>query len=319
MKELIDTLNPEMKFQKPQFLKAYFAPIPFCPDEVLHGQFEREGIVAFPLLDFSETNDLLGFYHDLPQVAFDGFHTSLFRENYTDRKKIDHKLKAVLGSKLEKLFPGFIPLYGSFMVKEPGVRSSMKIHQDWSYVNEEKSLSFAIWVPLNDVNEKNGPVRFMKSSHRYSLSVRGPGILCPFEKESEWIEENALASFHLKAGEAIAWHHRVLHSSAPNYAHAPRIAVTLIMVPRGEKVIHFFHDPSKPESEIEMFEVDSEFFLTYSIGKRPEGQKLLETFSFSLSSLVLEDIKKILKNNSNIQGKIGILKSINQFFRKSVK
>ena len=293
-----------MQFNPPVIQKQFNSPLQVFADSEAEQQFQEEGIVSFPLLDADEIEELNHFYLSLPQDGLSGFHASFFRDDYPYRKLIDEKLKKILSSKLGTMFPGFYPLYGNFMVKEPDTLSAMKLHQDWTYVNEEKSLSFAIWVPLMDVNEKNGSINFMKHSHKYSLSVRGPGIACPFEKNADWIEKNALHNFPLLAGEAIAWNHRLVHGSPPNFSEKPRIAATLIMVPKNERVVHLIHDPQKPGSEVEVFEVDSDFFMRYKIGTRPPESMKIGFFNYPVEDLSPENLKKIAENFSNISEKL---------------
>ena len=259
-------------------------------DPQLQAQFEQDGVVTFQLLSEEEVNALKEFYLGLTHAADEGFHASMFNPSDEYKQAVDQKIKEVVGNKMEDILIDYRPLYANFMVKEPGENSKMKIHQDWTYVDENQYTSVAIWLPLMDLDHHNGCLYFLKGNHKFENRFRGPGIPCPYDNLHEAIETSYSTKTPLKAGEVACWHHSVIHWSPPNISEETRIAPTMILVPKEAPVYHYFADYSGPSNKVERFEVDTDFYMNYQIGKRPEGAKLSGTFNYSFPTLEEKDL-----------------------------
>jgi ectoine hydroxylase-related dioxygenase (phytanoyl-CoA dioxygenase family) len=219
----------------------------------------------------------------------------MFHENEEYRMKMNDAIVAELNKALYSFLGNqYEILYGNFMVKEPGEESVMKIHQDWTYVDETKNNSFAIWVPLCNLTTQNGAFHVVPYSHNSKNLQRGPGTHCPFFEHREIIEEKFSNPLYLKAGEAVCWNHRLAHYSPSNLSEKPRIAVTVIIVPKNKEIIHFYK--SDNIDLLECFSINKSFFFKYKIGFRP-------TF----------DCRLIFKENYNKINDYNELKALNLF------
>jgi hypothetical protein len=217
------------------------------------------------------------FYNSLATPQKRGTHVTMFYPDYDYRKKVDTKIKELCASKVEEMMNNFRALYSNFMIKESGAEGDFPLHQDWTYVDEEKFSSYAFWIPLQNVNENNGALHVVRGSHRLLTRLRGPFVQEPFQQVSAAIKSKYSESINLKAGEALVWDHRLLHFSLPNISASPRLAFTLIAVPQKAPVFHYFGLQETGGTSIEKYLVDTDFYLHYTIGKRPEGVELLET------------------------------------------
>ena len=159
-------------------------------------------------------------------------------------------------------------LYANYMVKESGENSEMKIHQDWTYVDEKNDDSFAIWIPLINLNKTNGALTMIPKSHKFKLNERGPGLFCPFEPYFEMLKDNFSTPLYLKAGQAVIWNHRLAHYSPPNTSQTARIAITAIITPKNKEIIHYYKD--NDSTRLTCYKVDADFFLKYKIGESPK-------------------------------------------------
>lgn len=261
------------------------------------------GYTVFDSLDEHIVSELRDFYHSIQSPQLSGFHPSMFWEDVEIKKKISNKISAVLENWVKENFPDFRILYGNFMVKESGENSIMKIHQDWSYVEETEYQSFAIWLPLNDLTQKNGALSMIPKSHLFKNHDRGPGVHCPFYENEEYLIQNFGKSLYLKKGQPVVWEHHLLHYSPPNLSEDTRIAVTAIIVPKDIPVYHYFKNEEK--KLLEQFEIEPDFYFNYKIGKRPEKfakltqQKKISTITFSKENLktILTEKKDNIQNN----------------------
>ena len=263
-------------------------------DANLQAEFEDNGYVRFPFLDAEEVAILKHFYNQNPSAFEKGFHPTMFHPSVDYRKMMDEKIRMAVAPKLPGLLNGYYPLYGNFMLKEPGEESAMKLHQDWTYVDETKTQSLAIWFPLQDLDDTNGVLQMVPGSHRINNIIRGPGIFEPYHEVHDYLIENCLESIYLKAGEAIVWDHRVLHCSPANLSHQKRISVTAILIPEGEEVFHCYQADDAGHTQIEKFKVDNAFFMNYEIGKKPLGVPSLGFKEYVFPALSLDKFQSLL-------------------------
>ena len=242
---------------------------PLFRDPSLNHTFQEKGFVQTSLLNAVEVSNLRKAYDSLPRPKDEGFHCTMFSPDKDLRKNVDRIIKESLVEKLSRIFLDQKPLYGNFMVKEPGIESDWFVHQDWSYVDENEYDSVAVWVPLTDLTLDNGVICMVPGSHQIKNPVRGPGVTDPYEDVHEEIKKKYHEKVFLKAGEAVIWHHRLVHFSPPNLSNTDRVAATLIYTPADVPVIHFWKDSSHQGTVVNKYAVDSDFFMQYDIVHEP--------------------------------------------------
>ncbi len=52
----------------------------------------------------------------------------------------------------------------------------MPIHQNWTFVDEDKFTSVSVWVPLCDVSRFNGTLEVVPKTHNTLTKYRSPSI-----------------------------------------------------------------------------------------------------------------------------------------------
>lgn len=230
----------------------------------------KNGWVAFPFLDQTDCETLKRFYSEhTSNVNHKGFHASMFHKDLAYKQQVNSIIQQVVQQKFQTFFSDkYRQLYANFMVKEKGEESKMKWHQDWSYVNEMHHNSYAIWIPLQDLNDTNGALTIAEGSHQLNNYVRGPGIEDRFISEN-WVQQNyKVKPMYLKQGEAIIWHHRLLHASPPNLSQDARIAATVILIPNDAENIYFYKQRNR--KYIVEYKVRDKFYLENKISKAPQ-------------------------------------------------
>lgn len=244
-------------------------------DEQLQRKFDDMGFVRLNVLSQDETKRLLSSYEALPRPRESGFHCTMFSPEEDLRTSVDAIIKDALVDKLNAHFVQHTALYGNFMVKEPGVESEWFVHQDWAYVDETEHVSVAVWVPLIDLTEENGVLCVVPGSHKIPNIVRGPGVTDPWTDLHQIIKEDCHEKIILKAGEAIVWHHRLVHFSPPNLSSTARVAATLIYTPFDVPVIHYWKNSSIPGTMVNKYAIGSNFFMKYDIVNEPTEASFL--------------------------------------------
>lgn len=241
-------------------------------DDLLDKKLLRDGFVVVPFLDEGETKQLSDFFYENHPSKVDGFYATAHSPDLPFRNKMNDEIKAVFKRATDQYFNQCTPLGGSFVVKSNGQKERLHPHQDWNIVDEEKYRSFNIWVPLVDLNDKNGVIKVMPGSHRWVKNYRGPGIPDSFQNFNEKIWQGMIPLF-MKAGEALIYDHRLFHASDPNTTDVLRIAAVFGIIPTGAPMYYY----SGNNGSVEVYESSLEFFLKENIQRGPEILKKVLT------------------------------------------
>ena len=244
-------------------------------DLILQQQFDKQGyILVSSLINGDDIENLKRLFTKFREECNSNFHTTHFSTNVEYKKQVHDAISSVVGLKAAPLLNDFIPLFGNFMIKNPDPENFMPLHADWTYVDETKFSSVAIWVPLVDVDQENGCFGVIEGSHRVTNIIRGPMLKqSTLQRDKEW-EQRLGKLIPMKAGDAIIYNHRLLHYSLPNRSHMARPAINLSLVPKDVPWLHY----CKPEGagEIEVYGVtDTGFYIHYNNFQRPETGNLL--------------------------------------------
>ena len=262
-------------------------------ENVLNREIEDSGYTQLSVLSSSDIDSLLKTYKESTVEVFDGFHPTMFHQNLAYRKAMNNCILQILNERLSAIISSsFHLLYGNYMVKEPGSNSKMKLHQDWTYVDENNYRSYAVWIPLLDLNEENGAFSVIPKSHHLNNLIRGPGTSCPLAVCENDLISKFGKSLYLKAGEAVFWDHKLGHYSPPNLSDVPRIAITAIIVPKETPILHYFKE--QESNEIAEYLVNETFYMDYNIGQAPSlpKNKILEEKKVTLTMI---DFKNLLE------------------------
>jgi hypothetical protein len=235
----------------------------------LQREFEEHGYVKIPLLNDEQIRHLLQVERRLSPQMQENFYTSIWSDNPDYRKTVDRELKDFYPALLNDLLIYCKPVFGNFLVKKPGENSNIALHQDWTFVDENRFHGVNVWCPLVDTTEQNGQLRIVPDSHKLNLPVRGRAIPSPFKKISEYIFENYATGISAKAGEIVIYDVRLLHGSMDNNSNQNRTATALVMVPDEAKLIHYMKDLNE-ENKAFKIDVEPEFFTDYGLSDYPQ-------------------------------------------------
>jgi len=220
----------------------------------------KEGFIVISLLQQEQIKHLLNVYETT--VSTSGvnaaFYTSIWSDDINHRKNTDEGIKEVLFKELVTIIKDIQPVFANFMVKAPGDASALLPHQDWSFVDEPQFESYTVWVPLVDVNPKNGNLQVVPASHlKYKNYVRARFSDAPFDRDEE---AKNLIDIPMKAGKALILNSRLIHASPPNLSGKERIAASIVIAPKAAILKHWV---SRNDLISEM-QVDESFFWKHS-------------------------------------------------------
>lgn len=236
-------------------------------------EIEEQGYAVVELLSERELRLLERAFLGLEPPPAAGFRSTLVHGDPARRKAVDTVLRAILGPRLDEHIAGFAPVVCSFATKPPG-GEPLPLHQDWTFVDEQRHASLGIWCPLADVDESNGCLAVIPGSQGLAREPR-VAMAPPLYPELVREGHRRLRSIPMRAGQAMIFDQRLFHASGPNRSGNVRVAATAVAVPCGAPLRHYcFLGRAPDDSEAllaEIFAVDEDFFVSHPWGSPPQA------------------------------------------------
>lgn len=241
-------------------------------DENLSKQFDQQGFVKTNLLTTEQVEALNKLYlatKDESGLLDRQFYTSIWSQNEAYKKKVGDGIKEIMLPSLSKILKDSKAVFANFMVKLRGEHSALQPHQDWSFVDENQYESMTVWVPLKEVNAKNGALEVFPKSNYLKNTIRARFANAPFTEVMDYLRSSKMESVPMKAGEALFINSRTIHASPSNLSNEDRIAISIVMIPSGASCYHYVLDKEN-SNLIHKFEAAPSFFEKYSCFDYPE-------------------------------------------------
>lgn len=217
---------------------------------------EEKGYTVFPFLKPDAVERLTSNYLEFQKEEPSHFYSSTHSADMAFRKKTSDFIRSVLNPLVPDVLKDYRLLGGAYVVKPAHGKGILQPHQDWNLVDEGKSRSYNLWIPLVDVDVRNGAVFVLAGSHARMKTYRGPGIPSVFKDVEQHIWQT-LEPLPMKAGEALFYDHALLHGSPANTSDRVRIGIVCGVIPKDSAMqIHALQD-----GKIETFLCDESFFL----------------------------------------------------------
>ncbi len=207
-------------------------------------QFEKEGYCTMPgFLNENQLNEIEKLYHELGLVSLHEIYSNIKDKDTQFNEKIDKSLVQIYSPSLARNFVNYKPGGGAFLIKGTGETSVSSLHQDWNVVDESKFQSMCVFCPLVDVDENNGCLQIVSSTHKWFNSLRSfnmPSLFVNFEDVKK-----LLRSVPAKRGDAVVFAHNVFHGSFPNFTNQIRPATSVSILSKDAELIHYYKEDDK--------------------------------------------------------------------------
>ena len=289
-------------------------------DDDLQKRFETFGYVVVPFLSGEEVGVLSDTFHTVfPQVP-EGFYSTSFSRDEEAKLRLTSAVNAVFDRHISGIAAPYRKLGSCFLSKSSGVKGEMPIHQDWTVVDESQYSSMTVWVPLCDVDEKNGAMQVLDGSHRFSDALRSPSLPDIFGEVKDEIRKD-LKSVQMKAGQALIFSQALLHASPPNLSDNRRDVITFGFIPEKAKLSYYYKNES---GNVEKYDVPDTFFAEYNtdIGIRPTTGIKVDEFRYNKQMISVLDYRRMqheyIKRKANMYKMIPIFRDEERqrFFEK---
>ncbi len=240
-------------------------------DNNLNDELNENGYVVYTHHNESiaqRVKDIFGKYSPAPN--FNNFHTTHFSTNTEYKREVLQLAHAVYTESLEKLFSDYEVLFANLMVKYPGEDSIVPTHADWAYIDETKQSAVSVWIPAIDTQNRNDAFGVIPKSHQLYDTHRGPNIVSPYRPYDKEIMEQYGNSLQINPMQAVIYDLRLLHYSKPNLSDNIRMAINIVLIPKGVEVVHH----NQTEDKIYMLKgLNKDFFLNYHAHQIPENHQ----------------------------------------------
>ncbi|MBL1280262.1 MAG: phytanoyl-CoA dioxygenase family protein [Fluviicola sp.] len=278
-------------------------------DAELTERLKIDGYATFDLLNNDEVNALKSIFFENHLSNPEGFYATTHLEDKEKRKILSDKAMSILSSRIESNFQNIELLGGAFISKAPGEKGILPLHQDWNLVDEKKARSYNLWIPLVDVNEKNGAMRIFSGSHSKQETYRGPNVPPVLHSISNEVDKY-MASLNMKQGEAVLYDHALWHSSPENKTDELRLAFVLGVVPKKAELRYY----QQNEDIVEEYASHSNFFFENDRDSGPKGLTLLRSFTHPNCFLSTEEFEKMYLGKKKVEQE-----QKNGFFKKLLR
>jgi ectoine hydroxylase-related dioxygenase (phytanoyl-CoA dioxygenase family) len=272
-------------------------------DKSKEAEFQENGYISAPFINAQEVEELKNlFFETLPesggQITSDDIKASddfLITYDFTFiDKNIDYKRKVFdiitkyFEPHMNALLDNYKPIIANFIRKEP-YTGEVPMHQNWAFADEMKYSTVSIWCPLVDSTIENGTLQVVPQSHKRFGKNRGPLVPSELDGIKNEILSRHLVPLETKAGNCVVIDDSIVHYSDINKTDGLRLALQLICIPKEASSYHYYLDPASTDGQIEVLEVDQEFYTQFNPWKLPTEKKIVAKVPFVPKTLTEEE------------------------------
>lgn len=245
-----------------------------------HADFLKNGwFVARNVVKQEEINAFKNAYSEVETCEGFQLTDQFLNTGCMVNERVRQLTSSVIKEQQAKIFPRIFDMDkvepktgGSFVVKPPHENSELALHQDASFIDEEKSYSLFVWVPFSNVGMEDGPMWALPGSHLWGNTQRGFGVPWAFEPHKELMKEY-LVPIPVNAGDVVVFDPAVIHSSTPNFSSKLRNAIMISAVKKNPQVVYYFQNPEIGLDKMEVYNITEEFFKDYDFVSKPDESK----------------------------------------------
>lgn len=256
-------------------------------DPSLDERFDEIGYVVVPDAGRRSLRALRRLHRQVVGTTPPGFHSTMYSTDGVAKERVNGELTALLRPLLDDLFADHRPLLSSFVAKGRGDGGAMPPHQDWTFVDEPAYASMNVWIPLVDVDGRNGAMQVLPRAHRLPLTIRGTDTANPFAAIENLVAER-MVSLEMCAGDVLVHDHRVVHGSPPNTSRRQRVVAGCAVVHPAARIVHF----RQAGMCLERYDVEDRFFTDHTYGNAafPSSARRVATIDFTNPTFQADDL-----------------------------
>ena len=260
----------------------------------LEVKFQKDGYVRVPFISKEEVEELKQLFFDsLPssggqitagETGVQNSNAITYDFTFID-KNPDYKRKVfdIITKRFkvatDAILDNYKPIIANYIRKQTET-GEVPLHQNWAFANDRKCSTISIWCPLVDSTVENGTLQVVPGSHKRFGEVRGPMVPWELDAIKKEIIERHLIPLETTAGECVILDDSIVHYSAVNKTNDLRLAIQLICIPAEMPSWHYNMDSSVSSNEVNILEVDVDFYFEFNPWKKPENFRKVKTIPY---------------------------------------
>jgi len=270
-------------------------------DSELQKEFDKNGFVVLDIISPERVPDFIKMYDDLEgakgtaNTNKNTYELSFFDKSVESKKRkfdtVYQFMKPFIDAHLDHYSPIIVNLFN----KEHGT-GEVPVHQNWTFVDEQKYTSVSIWCPLQNVSRENGTLEIVPGTHKVISDYRGPSIPWVFDNINDVMKQKYMLPLNLKPGQVGIIDDSVIHYSGINQTHNYRKAVQLIMKPAEAATIHCYKENAEDDI-VTVMEVEDDYFFDFDMWAKPTGGKNKTNIHFPVHKITEEELIELSNRN----------------------
>ncbi|MEY5001901.1 MAG: hypothetical protein RLZZ211_1937 [Bacteroidota bacterium] len=277
-------------------------------DEQLEQQFRKDGYVKVPFISPEEVAQLKQLFFDtLPQSGgqitsdetgvaeahFITYDFTFIDKNPEYKRMVFELISRYFKPHMDRILATYRPIIANYIRKQ-ATTGEVPLHENWAFADEKKCTTVSIWCPLVDSTIENGTLQVVPGSHKRFGEHRGPMVPWELDNIKHEIIDKHLVPLETKAGDCVILDDSIVHYSAINHTNDLRLAIQLICVPQEMPSIHYYMDYQNNPSEIQVLEVNDDFYMEFNPWKKLESPKVIAKIPFVNKQLTSEEFVRKL-------------------------
>lgn len=206
-------------------------------EQELNESFAKAGVLVLPGAAQTFVEAIQSLFDEKLGVREGQFNYSLMNLDASENLSLHEDLCSILSPLFEDLFEDYTIYNASYLIKPKGFSEEMKLHQDWTFTDEQQYEPITLWIPLMDVDEHSGALFAMPGSHRLVPNYRSLDYpTARVKREGELA--TYVAKYPINRGDVLLFNPSAFHGSFGNSSGKHRIVATATILPKAAPFIH---------------------------------------------------------------------------------
>lgn len=227
----------------------------------------EKGYTILDLLSNEEIDLFLNHWYKIePKIEYSDY-CSIRGDDLEFNNQVNELIKQTINKKLDHYFVSYHPIEkGSVLIKGKNKHESfIDPHMDPTIVDEVNFCSYNVWIPLVDVNERNGCLHLYNNYAKVQNRIIKRPINQNYKNIIKYLDLNFWQNSKpiiLKAGQALIFDHRLPHASKGNSTSIDRIAISTGLIPKNAQIV-IYHQTEEMfyKNKISRYKVDHETLI----------------------------------------------------------